>query len=272
VPAHTTPAQLPSAAQRSSHTSRPATAPGRRRTRVLAALVGTTVLVASLAACSKAKPAQSTWPDGAQVVADSATAVTGITSTHLTIDLSPALGSNPPIKRVDIDLTAAGDAKGEVEIQALGSAVTTLQLVVLGAAAAPPTGASYVYYTALGWINYPQLAQTYDTEAILDANRGLPKLLATATDAKTVDSETVGDVDTWKVSVTFNNATVGTLIHTDLGTAPLTGNVWIAKDTHLPAKAEVHVPASPGNYPEAVVTFELTKFNESVTIKAPVLG
>jgi hypothetical protein len=229
--------------------------------------------VVGLAACSsKDNSDPSTWPDGAQVVSAASEVMGTVTSVHLRVDLDPALGSNPAIKRADLDLTNAGDTKGDLEIQPQGGAMTTLKLVTLGATPANPDGKSYVYLTGTGWIEYAILSETYDTAALLRPGQGLSAQLSTATNAKTVGSEKIDGVDSWKVSVAYDNATIEALVPADLGDNVLTGEVWIAKDSHYMVKATVHVPANTGVNPASEVTLTLSNFNQPVEISAPVLG
>jgi hypothetical protein len=240
--------------------------------RLLAAL-GSAALVAGLVACtSKDNTDPSTWPDGTELVAASSEVMGTLTSVHLRVDLEPPLGSNPAIKRADLDLTNAGDTKGDLEIQPQGGAMTSLKLITLGATAADPDGKSYIYLTGTGWIEYAILSETYDTAALLRPGQGLSAQLSTATEAKTVGSEKIDGVDSWKVSVTFDNKTIEALVPAELGDHVLTGEVWLAKDSHYMVKAAVHVPANAGVNPASEVTLTLSNFNQPVEISAPVLG
>jgi hypothetical protein len=260
-----------------SHRS-PATRSGLARRAF--AVLGSAALIAGLAACtSKQNSDPSTWPDGAQVLAQASQAMGTLTSVHLRVDLDPAIAT-PPIRRADLDLTAIGDSQGDLESQPAGGAMTTFKYVALHPDADHPDGQSYVYLTGTGWISYK--IASYDTASVLP---NLAKEVGTATGAKTVGDESVAGTDAWKIDLTYETAVINTLLpgttNADGSAGPpaldasltLTGTVWIAKDTHYIVKSDVHIPASPtGVNPETSVTMTCSNFNVPVDIRAPNLG
>jgi lipoprotein LprG len=171
------------------------------------------------------------------------------------------LGSTPAISRANLDLTAAGDSAGEVE--AVFGALITVRLVTLA------DGSSYLELPGQGWVESGLLSEQYDTTAILDPARGLPKLLSSGTDAVTKGSEQINGTDAWKISMTFSTAVVEALVPAQLPEGGLTGDVWIAKDTKMLLKSVMNAPATDVS-PPAVITMTLTNFNAPVDIRAPI--
>jgi lipoprotein LprG len=218
------------------------------------------VLLAGLAAACSDDPDPSTFPAGATLVQEAATAMGEITSVHLLVDIDPPLGS-PPISRADLDLTDAGETAGEVE--AVIGALITVRIVTLA------DGKSFLELPGQGWIESGLLAETYDTTAILDPDRGIAKLLSTATNATTTGSEAVGGIDAWKVSVTLDSDVVEALVPASLPDQGLTGTVWLDKTSKRMIKTVLNAPATNAS-PEATISLTLTNFNVPVSVSAPI--
>lgn len=230
-------------------------------TRRVFSLLGPVVLLAGLAACSDNAPDPSTLPDGATLLSESATAMSDLQSVHLLVDVDPPLGSTPAIARADLDLTAEGASAGEVE--AVLGALISLKLVTLA------DGTSYLDLPGQGWTESGLLSEQYDTTAILDPARGLPKLLSSGTDAVTKGSEQVNGTDAWKVSLTFSTTVVEALVPAELPEGGLTGDVWLAKDSKMLLKSVMNAPATDVS-PPAIITLTLSNFNVPVDIRAPI--
>jgi lipoprotein LprG len=217
------------------------------------------LLTGTLAACTK-KADTSTLPDGAGLVSDSATAMAQIETMHIVVDVNPPLG-NPAIAKANLDLTKKGESVGDVNV-VMGPLITV-------AIVTTADGRSFLKLPGAGWIESGLLSQAYDVTAILDPNRGIAKLLATATNAATKGSESVNGTDCWRVSVTLSSDVVKVLVPAELPQNGLTGDVWIDKATKRMVKSVVNAPQGANN-PAAVLTFTITKFNEPVTASAPI--
>ena len=193
------------------------------------------------------------------VVWESATAMKSVQSSHNVIDVDGAIGSLP-IKKAEGDLNREGDAKGNIQLQQFGQLIQ-LDFVLLGDDA-------YLKFPTGGWQKQAGGTSSfpYDPSAILDVDRGIPKLLATATNAKTEGSETVDGVDTYRVAVDFDNTAASVLVP---GVPPgVKGQVWLDKQSKRLVKAVVNSPAN-GSTGAATMTVTLTKIDVPVTISAP---
>ncbi len=110
------------------------------------------------------------------------------------------------------------------------------------------------------------MATFYDPSGILDPDRGVAKVLSTATNARTEDTETVNGVETYRVSVNLDSTVVGAVVPgTPKGTI---GKVWLDQNSKRMVKAELDVSASAGG--PGTVTIMLTDLDKPVTINAPI--
>jgi lipoprotein LprG len=225
---------------------------------LLALLALPALLTIGLTACSK-KEDTSSLPDGATLVSESANAMKSVQSSHMVIDVDGSIGSLP-IKKAEGDLKRDGDAKGNIQLLQFNQLIQ-LDFVVVG-------DDVYLKFVTGGWTKSSGGSSSfpYDPSAILDPDRGVAKLLSTATNAKTEGSETIDGHDTYRVAVTFDNTAASVLVP---GVPPgVTGKVWIDKQNKHLLKAVVNSPAS-GATPAASMTVGLSAIDVPVTINAP---
>jgi lipoprotein LprG len=225
---------------------------------LLALLALPALLTIGLTACSK-KEDTSSLPDGATLVNESANAMKSVTSSHMVIDVDGSIGSLP-IKKAEGDLKRDGDAKGNIQLLQFNQLIQ-LDFVVVG-------DDVYLKFVTGGWQKSSggSAAFPYDPSAILDPDRGVAKLLSTASNAKTEGSETIDGHDTYRVAVNFDNTAASVLVP---GVPPgVTGKVWIDKQNKHLLKAVVNSPAS-GATPAASMTVGLSAIDVPVTINAP---
>jgi lipoprotein LprG len=217
-----------------------------------------TVGLLALSGCHSNTPA-SNLPDGSTLVSQASTAMTNVQSAHITIDTSGKVGTIP-LRTAEGDLKKGGDAKGSIKLLALGQ-VIQLDFVVVG-------DNFYIKGLTGGWqkASAAEVATFYDPSGILDPSRGVAKVLATATDARTEAAETVNGVNTYRVAVNLDNTVVSTVVpDTPTGT---TGKVWLDQNTKRLVKAELDVSAAGGG--PGTVTINLTDLDKPVTIDAPI--
>ncbi len=216
------------------------------------------LFVLGMTACSKDEE-PSSLPDANTLLSESAAAMRAVETAHVVIDVDGAIGSLP-IKKAQGDLKRNGDAKGDVQLQQLGQLIQ-LDFVLLG-------GDAYLKFPTGGWQKFAggTSAFPYDPSAILDPDRGVSKLLSTATNARTEGSESIGGVDTYRVAVDFDNTAASVLVP---GVPPgVKGQVWLDKQNKRMVKAVVNSPAV-GTTPAATMTVTMTNFDAPVTISAP---
>src|SRR4029079_12447307 len=210
---------------------------------LLALLALPALLTIGLTAGSK-KEDTSSLPDGATLVSESANAMKSVQSAHMVIDVDGSIGSLP-IKKAEGDLKRDGDAKGNIQLLQFNQLIQ-LDFVVVG-------DDVYLKFVTGGWQKSSGGSSSfpYDPSAILDPDRGVAKLLSTATNAKTEGSETIDGHATYRVAVTFDNTAASVLVP---GVPPgVTGKVWLDKQSKHLLKAVVNAPAQ-GSTPAATMT------------------
>lgn len=130
-------------------------------------------------------------PDGATLLSKSAETMRSVKSVHFTIKVDGEL-PDVPVKEADGDLTSAGDSKGTAKVT-FGGQLLSIEYVLTGGNLhfKGPTG---------GFTKLPAAfaGQVYDPSAILNADKGVAKVLASAKDAKTKSS---GDVSVVEATV-----------------------------------------------------------------------
>jgi lipoprotein LprG len=210
----------------------------------------------ALSGCSS-KPAAN-LPDGATLVSQSATAMRAVTTAHIKIESSGKIGSIP-FSAAEGDVTKTGDAKGKITVALAGSAVG-VQFVVKD---------SNFYLNITGnWqkASAADVATYYDPRGILDPDKGVAKVLATATGASTEDTENVNGVDTYRISVKLDNTAIASVVPSvPVGT---TAKIWVDQKSNQLVKAELDIPASGGG--PGTVTITLSDLDKPVTVNAPI--
>ena len=213
----------------------------------------------ALTGCSKDDEPSAQLPNGATLVSESATATGALTSAHVKIDTEGEVGSLP-LRRAEGDLLRSGDAKGSIQLSQFGVLIE-YEFVVVGKSI-------YLKGVTGGWqkVDAAVAAQIYDPSAILDPNRGIAKLLATAKDPVTEAAEKADGKDAYRVAVKLDSASVATLVPGVTG--DVTGKLWIDAQNKQLLKAVVTVPGTGGK--TGTVTINVTNINAPVTVSAPV--
>lgn len=217
------------------------------------------LLTVTLAGCSKSKDSAANLPSGASLVTDAATKTKTLKSAHIKIDTDGDVGSLP-LRRAEGDLLQSGDAKGNVQLSQFGVLIQ-YDFVVVG----PDI---YLKGVTGGFqkVDAATAAAIYDPSAVLDPDRGIAKLLATATNPKTEAREKVDGKDTYRVAVNLDPSVVSNLVPGVTGT--VTGKLWLDVNSHDLVKAVLTVPGNTSNKP-ATVTISESNVDVPVTVSAP---
>jgi lipoprotein LprG len=232
------------------------------RLRPIVALISALLV---LTACTHGKSttgaggASGSLPDGAGLLKDSSTAMSDVKTTKFTITSDGTI-AGLALHRADGTLTKEGEAQGSAQIDQLGTTVE-LTFVVKGQTIyiKGPTGGYQALPLSLA-------ATVYDPSAILDPKRGIPKILGSATGAKTEASEDVNGTAAWRVAATMNGGDLATVIPGLSGDVP--AKVWVSKADKRLLKATFSVPAT-GGAKGGTVTVGFSDFDAPVTINAP---
>ncbi len=198
-------------------------------------------------------------PQAADLLRQSAQAMRGVTSAHLAIRSDPAL-TVVPVRNLQVDLVRSGDAKGNGEVMEFGQ-LLELQFVLTG-------DTLYLKGPTGGFQKEPAstITSVYDTSAVLDPQRGVSRLLATATNSQTEAREPVNGRDAYRVRATFDPQVVTTLVPGLSG--PLSGAVWIDAANSQLLQVRFDVPTGSGGA-FAPVFVTLSNLNAPVSITPP---
>jgi lipoprotein LprG len=230
--------------------------------KIVTAVVVALAAAALAAGCGKDLPAAKTGdlPAGEGLLRESATAMRGVETVRFTIEITGKPGG-VPLRRVDGQFTKAGNAKGKVQLDQEG-ALNELEYVVIGTTA-------YIKGPTGGWQSVPlSVASTvYDPTAILDPERGIVKLLETASGGRTEAREEIGGVETYRVAASFGSTVVSALVP-GYGVGA-SGQVWIGTGDKLPVRIKLQMPATQGGEASTVLV-NLSDYNAPASISAPV--
>lgn len=184
--------------------------------------------------------------------------VTGaVTSAHFTVRVDP--GPSPvTVRGADGDLTRAGAARGTAQLDQQGQLVE-VAFVIVG-------DALYLKGPTGGFQRLPAgfASTVYDPSAILDPQRGLARLVATATQARTEDSETVGGREAYRVGAVVDPGVAATLVPGLTG--PVTGQLWVDAATSQLLQARIQPSGGSG---AGAVTLTLSNLDAPVAIVTP---
>jgi lipoprotein LprG len=222
-------------------------------------------VLAALTACTHNKPTTSgnasagDLPAGDTLLKDSAAAMRDVKTAQFLITADGTI-AGLSLRRAEGTLTKEGSAKGTAQVDQGGLNVE-LTFVIVG-------DKIYLKGPTGGYQTLPlSLASTvYDPSAILDADRGIAKVLSTATAAKTEASEQVDGTDTWRVAATVNAVDLRTIIPGVTGDVP--GKVWIGSTDKRLRKATFTLPPA-GDAKGGTVTVTFKDFDAPATISAP---
>ncbi|OXM62715.1 LppX_LprAFG lipoprotein [Amycolatopsis vastitatis] len=196
-------------------------------------------------------------PDAGALLKDSAQAAGGVTSTHFTLKVN---GTVPglSVHSLDGDLTKAngGGAKGTGTLELMGQVVDAQFVLV--------NGSLYIKGPTGGFQKIPAVLSSsiYDPSAILDPQRGIPKVLSSVQGPKTDGTEDVDGTPTYRVTGTVPKDALAALVPGVSSDANAT--FWLRRDGgHLPVKASL------GYQGGGSVDVTLSDVDKPVTITAP---
>jgi lipoprotein LprG len=221
-------------------------------------LAGVLALVlAVLGACTSnsttATPTVAT-PTATELLAKSSTAMAAVTSAAFTLAIDGQLPT-VIVQSAQGDLTAAGDAQGTAKIVQFGQLVE-VDFVLSG-------GDLYIKGPTGGYGKVPAALAggIYDPSAILNPDKGVPKVLTSVTNPTITGT----DGEAWTVSGTVPAAVASGLVPGI--TSDVTAQLTIAMATSELTAAQFTLDGSDGK--PATAKVGLSNFNETVSISPP---
>lgn len=227
----------------------------RPRLAVLVSIVAALVLVAGCG--SSEKKSDAPLPDAASLLKEAQQTTVAQKSVHLELTVNGKI-KELPIETLTGDLTNVPvvAAQGKASIVAFGQTFKDVDFVVAD-------GNLYGALTPGSFTNFGPAADIYDVSKILSPDAGLANILANFSEPKAEGRESVGGVDTVKVTGNVTPQAVNGLA--ELGaTGPVPATAWIKEDgDHDLVQAKLD--PSPGNS----VQMSLSDWGKTVTVTKP---
>ncbi|RAG85571.1 hypothetical protein DN069_11605 [Streptacidiphilus pinicola] len=231
-----------------------------RTPRILAAVM--VVLAFPLAACSGGGGGggkeTSNLPAAAQLLSSGATAMTAVRSLRFSIDAGGQI-AGLALRSATGQLTRAGNAQGHASVSESGTLVE-IDFVIIGSTA-------YIKGATGGYSKVPLAvaASLYNPEAILDPDKGVVKLLQTASAARTVDRETLDGQAVYHVQAQLAQPVLATLVPGDSQSEQ--GDLWLTVSSSQLVKVSFPVQTASGG--SGSVTASFSDFDAPAAITAP---
>jgi lipoprotein LprG len=223
------------------------------------------VALVALASCtgdkskSNGNQAAGDLPAADTLLKESAAAMRDIKTAKFLITADGAVaGLN--LRRAEGTLTKEGSAQGSAQIDQAGLNVE-LTFVIVGDSIylKGPTGGYQKLPLALA-------ASVYDPSAILNPDKGIAKVLSTASEGKTEAKEAVDGKDAWRVAAKMTAADLSTIVPGVTTAVP--GKLWISTSDKRLLKATFTLP-DVGETKGGTVTVTFTEFDAPANISAP---
>ncbi|MGQ0775652.1 MAG: LppX_LprAFG lipoprotein [Pseudonocardiales bacterium] len=195
-------------------------------------------------------------PEGAGLLADSATAMRTVMTARINLDVEGELLPKVPLKSAQGQLTKDGSARGTASVD-MGRQLLEVEFVILGEDLylRGPTGGFQKTSASSTFL-------AYDPRVILDPDQGVAAVLASGTAATTEDREQVGGVDSYRLGATFPGQLLSAFVPDP--SQEITGQVWIAAEGFRLVQAQFPITA------DTVVTFRFSDYDTPADITAPI--
>ena len=225
----------------------------------LATSLSTFLLLLMLAACGGSS---STAPNSATLIKQAQAAIQKVTSYHfnLTVD-NPGTGGTLIIKTADGDILVPDKLKANANVLILGN-VVQVQLITIG---------SNQYVTDPITNQWQRTTGLLDPRTLSNSNTGVAAILGHIQNPSTPSDANVDGTPCWSIDGTLDAKYLASITG---GGAPAGSIVkvttCIGKSDSLPYQIKMTGVAAAGDTSATVRTFKLSKFNESLTITAPI--
>ena len=223
---------------------------------MLVALILLTFLLA-LPACGGDSP-----PSAQQLISNAQTAIQKVTSYHFNLAVdNPGTGATLVIKSADGDILVPDKLKANANALVVGNLVQ-VQIITIG-------DKEYLTDPITGkWLSTTGLL---DPRSLSDTKTGVAVILGAIQKPSTPADSTVDGTPCWSIDGTLDAKYLVGI--TGGGVSPGTMvaiTTCIGKNDNLPYQIRIKGVATQGDTANTVRTFKLSKFDENVTITAPI--
>ena len=216
-------------------------------------------LVLTLTACNDS----SSTPTAQQLISKAQAAILKVSSYHfnLTADNPGAGDSLFAIKSADGDILVPDKLKANANAIAMGN-IVQVKIVAIGQK-------QYVTDPVTG--NWNQTSALLDPRTLSDPQTGVAAILGHIQNPSTPSDGSVDNTSCWNINGQLDTRYLTGIVGTDItpGTM-LSVTACIGKTDNLPYLIRINGIAIKGDTDKTVRTFKLSKFNETLTITAPI--
>jgi hypothetical protein len=201
-------------------------------------------------------------PDAQQLISQAQTAIQQVKSYHfnLTVD-NPGTGGTLIIKTADGDVLVPEKLQAKANVLVVGN-VVQVQIITIG---------DKEYVTDPITSQWMHTSGLLDPRTLSDSKTGVAAILGHIENPRTPTDANVDGTPCWSIDgkldaqylagITGGGAPAGTKVNV---------TTCIGKSDHLPYLIKMSGVAAQGDSDKTVRTFKLSKFNESLTITAPI--
>lgn len=217
------------------------------------------VLMLFLAACGGSA---SNVPDAHTLIKQAQAAIQKVTSYHFNLNVdNPGTGGTLVIKTADGDIVVPDKLKANANVLVLGN-IVQVQLITIG---------SNQYVTDPLTNRWQRTTGLLDPRTLSDSNTGVAAILGHMQNLSTPVDANVDGRPCWSIDGTLDAKYLAVITG---GGAPSGSTVkvttCIGKSDSLPYLIKMTGVAASGDTAQTVRTFKLSKFNETLTITAPI--
>ncbi len=232
---------------------------GPLRSSRLTGVFSSLMLALFLVACSSSN---NTMPTAQQLISNAQTAIQKVSSYHFNLNVdNPGTGGALIVKSANGDVLVPDKLKATAKALILGN-VVQVQLVSIG---------DKQYVTDPITSQWGPTRGLLDPRTLSDSKTGVASILGHIQNPSTPTDDSVDGTSCWKINgkldaqylagITGGGAPAGSLVDT---------TACIGKSDNLPYLIILTGIAAKGDYQNTRRTFKLSKFNESLTITAPI--
>ena len=230
-----------------------------RSLRPLPTILGLLALVVALAACGGSS---SSAPDAHQLITQSQAAIQKVQSYHFNLAAdNPGTCAALVIKSADGDVLVPDKLKASANVLVFGN-VVQVQIITIG---------TMQYVTDPITNKWMHTSGLIDPRTLSDSKTGIAAILGHIQNPSTPTDSSVDGKPCWSIDGTLDAKYLAGITG---GGAPSGTtdkiNTCIGKSDKLPYLIKITGIAAPGDTDKTARTFKLSKFNENLTITAPI--
>ena len=227
--------------------------------RPLPAILGLLALVLTLAACGGSS---NNVPDTHQLITQAQAAIQKVQSYHFNLAVdNPGTGGVLTIKTADGDVVVPDKLKANANVLVLGN-VVQVQLITI---------ADQQYVTDPITNRWTRTSGLLDPRTLSDPGTGVAAILSHIQNPSTPSDANVDGTPCWSIDGTLDAKYLAGMTGGGAPSGTMDKvNACIGKSDKLPYLIKITGIAAQGDTNKTVRTFKLSKFNENLTITAPI--